>query len=199
MGVAFTYQAADYASALLALGYRGRAWPIEPDSVRYKVVFGLVQSYVRSGARAVNLIREASPASTLELLPEWEATLGLPDPCTVANPSTAQRQAAVLAKFVGAGGQSVPYFVSVAAALGYTITVKEFTPFRLGFSRFGDPLLGPGWENVWQVNAPQISVKYFRLGIGVFGDPFWSIDNTELECRLRTIKPAHTILNFVYS
>jgi uncharacterized protein YmfQ (DUF2313 family) len=61
-------------------------------------------------ARAGQLIPDAFPCSTVELLPEWEATLGLPDPC-VQPPLTTlqQRQAAVCAKLVARG---VPFFFS---------------------------------------------------------------------------------------
>jgi uncharacterized protein YmfQ (DUF2313 family) len=144
-------------------------------------MIGLAQSYVRSGARAVNLIDDASPATTSELLPEWEESLGLPDPCTPLNPSTAQRKAAVLAKFLATGGQSPSYFIAVAAALGYPITITELpTPYH------------------WQINAPTVQVSYFTAGISVAGDPLWKIGNLELECRIRSIMPAHTVLTFDY-
>lgn len=177
-----TYSADDYLAAMMSLGHRGRAWPTEPGTVRSAVMIGLAQSYVRSGARAVNLIDDASPATTSELLPEWEKSLGLPDPCTVTDPSTAQRKAAVLAKFIATGGQSSEYFIAVAAALGYTITITELpTAYH------------------WQINAPSITVSFFHLGIGVCGDFFWTTDNTELECRIRAIMPAHTVLTFNYT
>jgi uncharacterized protein YmfQ (DUF2313 family) len=181
--VDITYSADDYLAAMMSLGHRGRAWPIEPGTVRSAVMIGLAQSYVRSGVRAVNLIYDASPATTNELLPEWEKSLGLPDPCTVADPSTAQRKAAVLAKFIATGGQSTEYFIAVALALGYVITITE--------------LAASGYA--WQINAPSITVSYLELGIGVCGDYFWTTDNTELECRIRAIMPAHTVLTFNYT
>ncbi len=180
MGV--TYSADDYLAAMMSLGHRGRAWPIEPGTVRAAVMTGLAQSYVRSGARAVNLIVDASPATTNELLPEWEKSLGLPDPCTPLNPSTAQRKAAVLAKFIAFGGQSADYYIAVAAALGYTITITELpTPYH------------------WRINAPTLTVSYFELNSGVCGDYFWTAGNAEFECRIRQIMPAHTVLTFSYT
>ena len=159
----------------------------------------LAPTYERSGAAAAQLLIDIFPGTTEALIPEWEETLGLPDPCSASNPSTQQRQAAILAKFIGSGGQSVPYMTSVALALGYTITITEFTPFFFGLTGFGAPLLGPGWESVWQVNAPTITATRFKFGLGVFGDPFWTVGNTELQCRLNSIKPAHTSLVFSYS
>lgn len=194
-----TYSAADYAQAMTNLLPRGPAWSRDPNSNLTALMGALAPTYERSGAAAAQLIVDIFPATTEALILEWEETLGLPDPCSASNPSTQQRQAAILAKFIGSGGQSVPYMVGVAAALGYTVTITEFTPFVFGFSTFGSPLLGLGWDAVWQVNAPTITVTRFKFGLGVFGDPFWSTGNTELECRLGAIKPAHTVLIFKYS
>lgn len=182
MGVGPTYTADDYLAAMFALGRRGRAWPIEPGTTRAAVMEGLAQSYVRSGSRAVNLVSDAFPATTTELIPEWEASLGLPDPCSPLNATLEQRRAAILAKFIATGGQSIAYYTSVAQALGFPITITELsTPHH------------------WQVNAPSITPSYFTLGAGTLNDYFWTIGNNELECRLRQIMPAHTVLTFVYS
>ena len=80
------------------------------------------------------LLVNSFSSMTNELL-EWERTLGLPDPCTPLNPTVAQRKRAVAAKVIGASGKSIPYFTSVAAALGFNVTVTEYAPFRAGISR----------------------------------------------------------------
>jgi len=126
--------------------------------------------------------------------------MGLPNPCTPAGSSVGQRRASLLAKIAGLRRPVAGLFtIAVAAALGFAITITEFTPSRLGFMSFGDPLMAPEWQIVWQVNAPTITVALFHFGTGVFGDPFWAIGNTELQCRLSAIAPAHTILIFAYS
>jgi uncharacterized protein YmfQ (DUF2313 family) len=198
MGVAYTYQAPDYLAAMMALGHRGRAWSIDPDTVRASVMTGLAQSYVRSGARAVNLITDAFPKTTVELLPEWETSLGLPDPCAVDGQTLQQRQAAVTARFVAAGGQSVPYFVSVAAALGYAITVTEFVAFGAGRSGAGTGC-GDAFVHAWRVNAPTFTIGYFRAGASGAGEPLQFYGNTALQCTLRRLAPAHTTVFFSYS
>jgi uncharacterized protein YmfQ (DUF2313 family) len=197
MGVAFAYTAPDYLAAMLALGHRGRAWPIEPDTVRAAAMTGLTGAYVRSGARAVNLITDAFPKTTIELLPEWEKSLGLPDICETDASTLQSRQAAVTARFVAAGGQSIDYFVSVAAALGYTITITEFRALRFG-DPMGTPMYSPPWVHVWQVNAPLFTVSSIRFG-DFMGEPFRSWGNTALQCTLRRLAPAHTVLQFNYS
>jgi uncharacterized protein YmfQ (DUF2313 family) len=179
---------------------RGAAWPRDDDAVLTQVSQAIADGAYTHHQAVLNLSEvESDPFHTIELLPDWETDYGLPDPCTPLNPTIDQRRRALLAKIAEKGGQSRAYYIGVAAALGFTVTITEFNTFRLGVSHFGDLLCGPGWQFVWQVNAPAITVEYFRFGISAFGEPFWTVDNTELECRLRAIMPAHTILNFAYS
>lgn len=197
------YGQEDFSRALQDLLPRGRAFPrgraLAP--VQAAVMDALADGFYATHTRAVALLdRESDPAYAVELLPEWERDYGLPDTCTVAAPTIEQRQAAVLAKIASSpGGQSIAYYTQVAAALGYAITITEYQPFRFGMSHFGDLLAGPGWQFVWQVNALQITLHFFRLGISAFGEYFSWLDTTELECRLNQIKPAHTTLIFRYS
>jgi uncharacterized protein YmfQ (DUF2313 family) len=131
------------------------------------------------------------------MLPEWEATLGLPDPCAGEAPTIALRQAQVAARFIAGGGQSIAFFVGFAKTLGYDITITQFAPSRFG-RPFGSPFGGVAWAFAWQVNAPQFTVATFNFGTGNFGDPFASWGNTVLQCELQRLSPAHTIITFNY-
>lgn len=189
-----------FLAAVQALPPPGRAFPRDTDTLMAKVFTPPADALAAVRAVALFLANtESDPAQTVDLLPEFEADYGLPDPCTPAGSSVGQRRASLLAKIAGLGGQSRVYYIAVAAALGFVITITEFTPSRLGVMHFGDPLLAPDWQFVWRVNAPTITVSRFHLGTSVFGDPFWAIGNTELQCRLSAIAPAHTILIFAYS
>lgn len=175
----------------------GRAFSGDPDTVQAQVFTPPANALANLHAGAMLLLeQEADPSYTEQLLPEWETDWGLPDECTPANPTVAQRRAALLAKIASQGGQSKAYFIAVAAAMGYTITITECKPFRLGSSKFGDPLGGPGWQFVWIVNCPQITFRPFKLGSSKFGEPFGVISATDLQCRLNMIAPAHTLLLF---
>lgn len=112
--------------------------------------------------------------------------------------SVEQRQAAVAARFVGRGGQSVAYYTGVAAALGYQITITQFAPAVVGRARIGDSLNGAGWAHVWRVNAPETTVLVSRVGSARIGDRLREWGNNTLECALSRIKPAHTVLQFAY-
>lgn len=193
------YSAADFLAAFQALMPRGRVWPRDADAVQTNVLSGLSPSQARQNARSNQLLVDAFPVSTIELLPEWELTLGLPDPCAGPSPTIATRRAQVVARVKTVGGQSVPYFIAYALALGYAITVTEFVPARLGLARAGQPLMGDAWAHAWQINATLHTVVRAQIGISTAGDPlaYWS--NAVLECQLREVMPAHTVLIFSYT
>lgn len=192
------FQAADFLAALQACMPRGKVWPKGPDAIQTQVLQGLAIPFQQHNDRANYLLTDAFPATAEELLPEWEATLGLPDPCAGPQPSIAARQAQVLARFAGVGGQSPDYFVSYAAKLGYTVTITQYTPFRMGQQTMGDPLGSPDWAFTWSVNAPLVTQIPFRMGQSAMGDPLESWSNEVLECEIKGYAPAHTVVLFTY-
>lgn len=198
MTMAPDLQALDFVAALQACMPRGRIWPRDEDAVQAQALSGLAAPFATHAARAANLLIDGFPASTEELLPEWEKTLGLPDPCAGAAPTIQLRQAQVLARFTATGGQSVAYFTGLAATLGYTVTITQFAPMRFGQAAFGTPMYGVAWAFAWQVNAPSFSIKRFEFGIDAVGEPFAYWNNNVLQCELQHYSPAHTYLLFNY-
>ncbi|HWJ72602.1 MAG TPA: putative phage tail protein [Kaistia sp.] len=197
----------DYADGFAALLPTGAAWPREPDAVLMLLVRGLAEEWARVDGRAADLLaREADPRATLELLSEWEAAFGLPDPC-VAEPLTIEdRRASLTGKMTLEGGQSLAFFLQVAADLGYSISIREHAPFMFGVSRFGDT--GKRWEIappemrfVWTIKVGSPRLSWFRFGSGRFGvDHHLTIGlATDLECRIGQYAPAHTLVVFDYS
>lgn len=190
---------ADYLRAFQALMPRGRVWPRDPDAVQTKVFSGLTQIYARNTDRANYLLIDSFPATTYELLPEWESTLGLPDPCAGVSPTVQQRRTQVVARLASSGGQSAAYYIGVAAQLGYGITITNYAPFRCGQSRCGQQLGNADWFFAWSVNAPLNTVVRFAAGQSAAGEPLGSWNNNVLECELKAVAPAHTVLQFRYS
>jgi uncharacterized protein YmfQ (DUF2313 family) len=193
-----TYSVADIARAKQALLPTGPVWPRDPDAVQSQVVAASAPTQQRLTARAANLLVDAFPATAVELLPEWESALGLPDPCAGESPTIQLRQQQVVARLIAGGGQSAEFFINYAATLGYDITITQFTPFRFG-GTFGRPLCGEPWAHAWQVNAPSFTVERFTFGRDAFGEPFAEWGNTVLQCELNRLKPAHTVLIFAYT
>lgn len=193
------YSTDDYLAALQALLPRGRVWPRDPDATQTKALSGLTQSYARNNLRAGQLLVDAFPATTFQLLPEWESTLGLPDPCAGASPTTQGRRTQVIARFTGIGGQSAAYMIAFAKSLGYTITITQYAPARVGQSRVGQPLCGAPWAHAWRVNSSLNTVVRSRVGTSAVGEPLASWSNAVLECELKAIAPAHSTVFFAYS
>lgn len=189
------FSSADFLAALQALLPRGKAWPRDPDAVQTEVADALSPTYARQSAASNGLLLDSPPFQLDQMLPEWEATLGLPDPCAGEAQSHAQRVSQVLAKLSGPGGQSVAYFIQLAALLGYAnCTITTYAPFRCGRSDCGDPLGGVGWFFVWLLNAPDLPVTYFQCGQSTCGDPLYALGGDELRCTINRYAPAHTVV-----
>jgi len=180
-GHAPPYAAADFTEAMLALLPSGPVWPREPGAVLPQVIAGLAPTYERMSARAAALLLDAPVGTLDELLTEWEATLGLPDPCAGGSPTVSQRRASAAAAIAARGGQSARYFLGVLTALGRTGTVQSFAPARAGLLAVGSPLYGPDWAFVWEATVDPAEVAT-------------AATDAVVECVLRRIAPAHTIL-----
>lgn len=188
-----------YRQQLKALLPPGKALPREPGTTLDALLDAMAAELVRIDDRADDLIDEAIPSTTSELLADWERVAGLPDPCVADQvQNRAQRRAALVSKLASRGGQSAAYFIAVAAALGFEVTITEFRPFRAGMSYAGDALTNGDWVFTWRVNAPTVTISEFKAGQNTVGDPLRSWGNDLLECRLGHNKPAHTILQFAY-
>jgi uncharacterized protein YmfQ (DUF2313 family) len=191
--------ASDFLRAFQSLMPRGRVWNSDPSSVQTKVQAGLTASYEVQTTRSNYLLVDAFPATTYELLPEWESTLGLPDPCAGVAPSVQVRRQQVVARLSNAGGQSAAYYIGFAQRLGYGITVTNYAPFRCGQSTAGQQLGNQDWFFTWSINAALNTVVRFAAGQSAAGDPLASWGNQILECEMSEVAPAHTILQFHYA
>lgn len=194
-----SYSEADYLAGLQGLLAQGSAWPRDQDTNWTGLLTAWAPTYQRSGAAAVGLVADLFPASTVSFLPEWEATLGLPDGCTPAGQVTAQRQAAVVTRLTARGGQSVPYFEGIAASLGNTATVEEYGLFRVGVSAIGDAIAADAWAHAWTVRVQAEGLAYFEVGTSGVGEPLLSVSDGGLACLLGRLAPAHTTLTVTYT
>lgn len=181
------YTAADYLGAMQALMPRGRVWPRDPDAVQTKVLAGLTKHYEVQNERSAQLLVDAFPATTLELLPEWEASLGLPSSAAGPAPSIAARQALVLARFVGAGGISTADFTGYALLLGFEITIAGHAPFRCGQSRCGGQLGDVERMFAWTVTARALASM-----------PFGAYGQAVFESEFLRLAPPYAVLNFIF-
>ena len=193
-----TLAPADFTGAGQRLLPRGAAWPRDPDATLTALTAALAARTAAVHARAAQLLEvESDPTQTVEMLSDWETAYGLPDPCTPLNPTLQQRRFALLAKIIAIGGQSIGYYQSVAAALGYAITITEFHAF-VADDPCELPDNDPSWDFAWQVNAPETTEQLFRADVSAADEPLATWGNAQLECVLNRLKPADTILTFAY-
>lgn len=184
----------DYEVQLQALLPPGPAWS-EPDVL----LAGIALECSRIHGRLLQLIEEADPRTTTEMLGDWERVAGLPNACMRAlevDQTFAQRIGALVAHLTATGGQSIPYYVSVAAALGYSVTIDEF-PIHTVLSDVNAALNAPPWQYVWRINSQLITSGGFSV-ISPVIEPLSWFGNEALECVLKAIAPAHTLLLFNY-
>jgi uncharacterized protein YmfQ (DUF2313 family) len=183
-----------------ALVPTGDAWTRDPRSTWDKLLAGMSSWRGRVEVRADDVLRESDPRSTSELLPEWEEAVGLPDECLPVPASIAERRALVASRLVGEGGGSRRFFVELARAVGYIVTIEESVsdPVRCGTARCGDSLGGELLDFVWKVRAPLALVREARCGSARCGDPLRSFGTELLECVINRAAPAHTLPLFIY-
>ncbi|HET6606753.1 MAG TPA: putative phage tail protein [Rhodopila sp.] len=195
-----SWTASDFLGAFIRLLPRGAVWTTIADAANTNqglALEALMPTYVRSAESAAALLVDAFPATTDQLLPEWQATLGLPGPCAGSSPTLQQSQAQVVARLTGRGkNQSQAFYINFAKNLGYDITITQFIPARAGILRAGTPAYGIPWAFAWQVNAPSVTVTYFRAGRSAAGEALSVGGNNVLQCELTRLAPAHTTVLF---
>ena len=136
----------DYAVALQGLLPQGQAWPRDWDEALMLTVRGLTRIWEDFETNASLLLeQESDPRFTLPvqgdqsgLLTDWERNWGLPDPCYKAPQSIGERQFALVQRMTIEGAQSREFFIEIAAAIGYPITITEFRPFTVAMDGCGD-------------------------------------------------------------
>ncbi|SIQ23681.1 Uncharacterized protein YmfQ in lambdoid prophage, DUF2313 family [Rhizobium sp. RU35A] len=161
---------------------------------------GVATALADAEAGAEALMTETDPRSADKLLADFERCLG-PDPCgrDRAALTVEQRRKLAHQRWTARGGQSIPFFISIARALGVEITIDEFWPSRAGGLRAGQRLRPEGCQFVWRVNIPGlVTVINFRAGISRAGQRLGSFELSSIECELRRLKPAHTHIVFSY-
>ena len=187
-----------YSEHLSALLPPGQAWTREQGTTLQNLLRALAEEFARVDVRAHALLGEVIPGRTLELLQEWELTAGLPDTCVQSGQTLQERRNALVAKLTNSGGQSKAFFIALAAYLGFTITITEYRPFRVGISAVGDALSNGDWIFTWKVNGEETTIVYFRAGLSAVGEPLRKWGNEILECVINQLKPAQTHVIFAY-
>jgi uncharacterized protein YmfQ (DUF2313 family) len=198
-----------YKRLLQSLLPKGKLWTRDDDSLLAQLLYGLAGELARIEQRAENLVRNELPMSrTTELISEHEDDYGLPETGEELASTLVERRAALSAKQLLIGRQDPNYFIEIAVALGYDISITEYTVPRAGVMVAGDSCGVP--ENIF----------YWLVRVSVDGDrgafdwafcpeSFSSLAGNSLDWmhslvrwygdlinRISHIRPAHMILRW---
>ncbi|EON13096.1 YmfQ family protein [Pandoraea sp. SD6-2] len=169
--------------------------PGEPNLALGLMVEGMALDRALADAEAIE--DAITPYYAHQYLPDWERVCGLaPKP----DATLQQRVSTVVAKLNETGGLSIPYFMRLAAALGYRIEIVEPEPFRVDEACVGDALWNENIVDQWGVivhGAPELTYD-FRVDESTVGEPLMAFSDPILEAMFRDLKPADTFVYFQY-
>jgi uncharacterized protein YmfQ (DUF2313 family) len=189
-------RAPDYQAQLQQLLPPGRAWTRGPLAALTGLLGGFGPAYAAVDQRCSDLMDEADPRTTTEMLPDWERIAGLPDPCAGADQTLEQRRQLLLAKLTQVGGQSAAYLGQQAMGVGYPVTISAYAVCDCE-SDCEASVLEETWAFAFQVAAAATTVDVATCESGC-DDRLETYGNAVLECVIDRIKPAHTLAIFTY-
>ncbi len=176
----------------------GAAWPRELDANLTRLLTAFADGMSQAHNRGLDLLDESDPRTTDEMLSDWERVAGLPTECLAELDQTAaERRLTLHAHITSGGGQSIPFYTELAAALGYEITITEHRPLKVGF-KAGAQCFSAEWRFVWRVNAPETTIRTFKAGSSKAGEPVRTWGNERLECEITRRKPGQTNVFYAY-
>lgn len=192
--------ASDAHDELMSLLPPGWIWPRAGDgSVLGAVLWGPAVLFAEVEAVAAQMMDEIDPRTAVACIDDFERVLG-PDPCgrDTSGMSLAARQDLAHQRWTARGGQSVAYYIALAAKRGVDITIEECIPSYADELRAGDELVEPPEQFVWVVNLSLGAWTEFYAGESEAGERLYDYDLSDIECDIRRVKPAHTEVVFVY-
>lgn len=192
----------EYLHLLQSLLPKGFAWNRNKNSKMSEFLLGQADELSRVDGRSDDLLDERDTRRSSELLIDHEIDLGLPDDCSSSTQTITERRREAHSKLITLGQQNPAYFIELAAAYGWVITITEYRPFWCGVGEAGSSCGEQEAIFYWKVTIEWGGgdIIYFVAGSSEVGDPLSFIpETTALICMLNKYKPAHTILIFDYS
>ncbi|HFL4511684.1 TPA: YmfQ family protein [Escherichia coli] len=186
----------EWLTALQQVMPRGKAWPRDNDADLNRFLRALAERLTRVEYDASRLHVEMRPETTLQLLPEWEQYLALPE-CGIAATTTEARRRAVVEKYRRKGGLATWQIEAAAAALGFTIKVTAVLPHHC-LRDCMYPLHPARYRWLLKVEVPDKDAGRFTCIDDVM-TPLISERTRELECLLKHYRLAGTEYEYYYT
>jgi uncharacterized protein YmfQ (DUF2313 family) len=200
MASGIRHDQSDYWEAFSELRPQGVAWPRDPDSAQMKLLLGMAGPWGNEITTAADtfLAIEAFPPTSVNLLPEWEQSFGLPDKCLKLPPNIVARHDAIIHRMTLDGSPSREFLISEGLWVGYEIQIREHSPFICGISQCGDTtgFLNPDDPDYsrWELGAEEIR---FTWTVNI--PAIYLMVASDVECILNRYKPAHTDIYFNFA
>lgn len=166
---------------------RGSAWARTVGSALMGSLTALICEFARVEEAADDYRREMDPTQTVQLLPEWERALRLPDAC--GSPATDEgRRGAIVARLTGGGTNN--HAALEAAVRGFDslselTSVAHPTQFEVGTDGggAGQPVGSDEWAHVVELTITTSNPD---------------LDEAGLECVLNGVRRGHGVYHFTY-
>lgn len=127
-------------------------WRREEGTTTWETLEALGYLTYRANRRSIVFMRERMANKAADMLPEWETQMGLPDACAPLGTTIDERQETLGAKWAAHAQAGGEHFVSIAAALGYTVRLQGlFKPFLASVSAVGDQI--QRWPYWWAIRT----------------------------------------------
>lgn len=177
----------------------GWIWRRDTESLLAAVLRPIAEEVADLEATAEAMMDEVDPRTAYHCLADFERVLG-PDPCgrDTSAMTVAERQRLAHQRWTARGGQSISYFIGLAAARGVSVTIEEATLSRANVLRAGQRLVNHPEQFVWVVRLSLGSWRVFRAGASVAGNRLYDFSLSDIECDIRRRAPAHTLVVFHY-
>jgi uncharacterized protein YmfQ (DUF2313 family) len=170
--------------------------PNEPNL--HNELAALANALDAAEASADALLQEADPRTTTAMMGDWERVYGLPDRCVTTEQSWDQRRAALVSLATMVGEQSRPFFLNIAAQLGFPgATITEFVPASCD-SNCESIVYSEDDRSVWRITLPAIGGVFVATCESACDSPLSSWGNAAVECRINRFKPADTAVLIAY-
>lgn len=192
--------------AHLPTGAAWLAWRI-PGKNAYKLISALARAYDDAIQFMCKVESELDPRTTEELITEWEAAVGLPDPCLPKATTLEERRAWIMFRLTKRRWSTAQDWHDLAALYGLTIAITpgwyvqwpqlfEYR-FPVGFDLF--PKLGRFRVYIDVLEQDFAGFEYGSPGVNGnagFPIPFGSTDDklTRFMCMIDRIRPANVIV-----
>lgn len=197
----------DYVGQIKALLPPGVAWNRDDVSSTCALMIECwAWELTRIDARIQSLIEEADPRTCIETFNEWLIQWGVPDPClelwgamTNAGLVPEVLRKALVQKISEPGGNSLGFFVRLAKAYGYDITIFDRSGSFHVMSYITDPISAKVKPHHWYalVYKGGGTVTWHNTK-GDATEPIAWWGDKIIECLLRRYCPAHTELSIGY-